>query len=269
MKNFKKGEIVTISPVMVIPKSELSEVGETTETIVQNYCIASSNVSSIALFPFGLSAVANHARPEKANMAMDWFWWNEEERQAKMDATPEKLSGSPFAQLDLAFKAIKDIAVGTELTYDYGHEWADKWAKHLAALNQWHLNSAWIRHAETHHEPPYKQIRGSDKPRFLNFIGAPEGLFRPEWHDKPADPIVPPGDSKDDVTQPVESTEPSALAGYLIEPVAHVADLELSQSRFLSHEAANFTGGAASDDVTYELEVDSFGATVSSISRSS
>jgi hypothetical protein len=185
MRNFKAGEIVTISPTMVMPREQVERMSLETDSVIQNYCIASGSVSSIVLFPFGLSGIANHARAGQANMEMEWHWWSEVEKQNKMNASAEDLSGAAFAQLDIAFRATVDIWEGTELTFDYGEEWADAWESYLGQLNQWLINKAFNEHAEYDDELFSSEVVDLVMPKFHAFIAAPEGFFLPQWHDKP------------------------------------------------------------------------------------
>ena len=180
-QDFKHGDIVTVSPTFVLPKEGVMNIGNDGVTLVQNYCLASPDVANIAFFPFGLGAVANHASPAEANMVLEWHWWNAEDKEKKMQSTANDLSLAPFAQLDIAYRATRDIIEGEELTYDYGVEWADAWAYHLASLNQWHINSSVRDEAENDHRPPDQLVRGSLKPKFFNFIGASDHLFLPHW----------------------------------------------------------------------------------------
>jgi hypothetical protein len=247
MRNFKAGEIVTISPTMVMSKEQVEKTRLESDSVLQNYCIASSSVSSIVLFPFGLSGVANHARAGHANMEMEWHWWSEEEKQNKMSASAEDLSGAAFAQLDIAFHATVDIWEGTELTFDYGDEWADAWVSYLGQLNQWHMNEAWIEHAESNHEAPYSNLKESVRPIFSAFIAAPENFFFPQWHDKPGppptqDPSLAPSESK------LES-EAEAEGEYLVQD---------HTNQTTSHM-----------DTVYEVDVDSLGTVNTATFRNS
>ena len=148
------GELVTVSPILIFPKESVSTAGADRKTVIQNYCIASAEVSNIALFPFGLGNMANHARVEERNMEVEWFWWNDEEKERKLKTSATDLMAAPFAQLDIAYRASRDISEGEELTLDYGDDWAHAWAQHLASLNQWYLNSAARDLAEEDHNPP-------------------------------------------------------------------------------------------------------------------
>lgn len=228
---------MTISPTMVMPKEQVESMSLETDTVLQNYCIASPNVSSIVLFPFGLSGLANHARAGKANMEMEWHWWNEDEKAIKMNASAEALSGAPFAQLDIAFRAKFDIAEGTELTFDYGDEWADAWVSYLGKLNQWHMNAAWVDQAESNHELQSPKVKKLVRPEFYSFIAAPENFFFPQWTDEPVETLL------------VQDPE-SELSEAVAEP-----ELE---SEYLAQDRANHT--ASHMEAVYEIDVDSLGS---------
>jgi SET domain len=246
MKNFKAGEVVTISPTMVMPKEQVERMSRETDSIFQNYCIASPDVSSIVLFPFGLSGIANHARANKANMEMEWHWWSENEML--MNASAEDLSRAAFAQLDIAFRAKVDILEGTELTYDYGDDWADAWANYLGELNQWHINEAWIEHAEANNLPLSSEVVDLVMPKFRSFIAGPKNFFLPHWHDQP-------GSSS---TQERRSEfESESRADYLVQDhknqtTGHVDIIQEIDIDPMGTVNSAFTGNSASyfDDIT-------------------
>jgi hypothetical protein len=58
-KDFKKGDIVTVSPTLLLPKDNIEIIGENSNSVLQNYCIASPN-SSYVFFPIGYSPLINH-----------------------------------------------------------------------------------------------------------------------------------------------------------------------------------------------------------------
>ena len=241
-KDFQEGEIVTISPTMVIPKDEAEAVGYSTRSIIQNYCMSLPNISSLVLFPFGLSALANHARGDRANIEPEWYWWDEEEKESKTALSLEALRAAPFAQLDIAYRATRNISHGDELMFDYGDAWATAWTQHLGELNQWSMKRAWIEHAEANHEHPYSRLGGSERPHFLSFIGAPDQLLLPHWQDP--------------VTEPAD-------------PMSE--DSNTSQSIFETQDTVNSTATltASSIEIGYEMEVDSSGSVINAILRNS
>eukprot|EP01041_Mallomonas_annulata_P004474 gene4474-8909_t len=162
-KDFKKGEIVSISPVLILPKHDVAK----DEGVLLNYCISIEG-SDVALLPVGLGALANHGG-SSANLEMTWYAWSDEEGFAtKFKQSPEILFTSQFAQLDLAYRATRDISAGEELYISYGELWEQKWIAHLDALNEWI------------EEDSENELNIATKPQFRQTIGAPEGLF-PKW----------------------------------------------------------------------------------------
>ena len=127
------GDTLTVSPTLILPKDQVSNVGIELKDVIQNYCIASPDVLNIVFYPFGLGAMANHTSAIKgtANMKLEWYWWNEEEKEIKMNTSAADLESKKFAQLDIAYSALRDIYAGEELTYDYGDDWAQSWTNHL------------------------------------------------------------------------------------------------------------------------------------------
>ena len=107
---------------------------------------------------------------------------DEEEKEIKMNTSAADLESKKFAQLDIAYIALRDIYAGEELTYDYGDDWAQSWTNHLASLNQWYINTAVRDKYENDHKiVPNEVILGaSEKPKYLYFI-ASEDLFLPIW----------------------------------------------------------------------------------------
>lgn len=158
-RSFKKGEIISISPVLVLPKHAVAA----DEGVLLNYCIASTS-SDVALFPIGLIALANHGGSD-SNVAITWFAWDDEERfSEKLKQKPDELLKAHFAQIDIAITATRDIAVGEELLLFYGEPWESSYVEHLDRLDEW------VEEGEA----------DDKKPQFRAPIEAPEGLF-PKW----------------------------------------------------------------------------------------
>lgn len=129
-RDFMKGEIVSISPVLTLPAADIEALES--KSVFQNYCIAPHN-SSVALFPIGYSALANHDKDP--NMVMEWYTWpgdTPEKVKDIFDLPVNDLFAKSFAQLDIAYRATRDIEANTELTIFYGHDWINEWAEHLA-----------------------------------------------------------------------------------------------------------------------------------------
>jgi hypothetical protein len=141
-RHFVKGEIVSISPLLFLPKDEVAEVGTYSDSVLQNHCIASPD-SGIVLFPLGLESLANHAMTDTANMELEIFCWksthptNDVDKMHIINSTFTELSQENFAQLDIAYRATTDIHEGEEMTYNYGKGWINSWASHLVEVNDW------------------------------------------------------------------------------------------------------------------------------------
>ena len=166
-KDFKKDEIISISPVLVLPKHEVERMNDV--SVLYNYVITSEG-SDVAIFPIGLAAMANHGGVE-SNMVMSWYVWsNEDDTFANnLKKTGDDLLASPFAQLDLAYRATRDISAGEELLLFYGEDWENKWVSHLDKLLEW---------------LPESEEEDKNKPQFRHSIEAPSGLF-PKWWKSP------------------------------------------------------------------------------------
>lgn len=212
-RSFKKGEVVTVSPTILIEKDIISSMAESSSSVIQNYCMASHN-SKMAFFPFGWGALANHAPKKQTNLVLDWHWWDsnndydKNEKMRKMSSSLSDLSTAPYAQLDLAYVADRDINAGEELTYYYGDEWTNAWSTHLARVVEWNIKNKLsqevreVRRAlsafevnnyeEEGHVHPNPTVEGvSDNqdvteipiPQFRHFIEIPDHLMIPEWRD--------------------------------------------------------------------------------------
>lgn len=165
---FKKDEIVAISPVLVVPKHGVEEMAE--ESVLLNFCMTTPE-SDVALVPIGYTAMANHGGDD-SNLALSWFAWDGQGQgdfSAKLKMTGDALVSSPFAQLDLSYRATRDIAAGEELTFSYSEGWEIKWVQHLDKLSDW-LQESFDSEEES--------LR--NKPVFRTPIGSPDGLF-PKW----------------------------------------------------------------------------------------
>ena len=177
-RNFSKGEIVSISPVLTLPREELEFIQY--ESVIQNYCIAASN-SSVALFPIGYSALVNHDK--NPNLVMEWYSWPNDppgKLQGLLELPVDDLLKKEFAQLDIAFRATRDIEIHSELTMHYGAAWVEDWAEHLA--NQVAFDSLDAKEKEL--------LESEDaRPWFRAFIEPPATMTWPEgWRQLPKSP---------------------------------------------------------------------------------
>ena len=79
-KSFTKGDVVSVTPVLVLPLHALEM--EADYSVLINYCITSfdraplgdkyANKSDVALLPLGTAGMINHGAGRTANVEMDW-----------------------------------------------------------------------------------------------------------------------------------------------------------------------------------------------------
>lgn len=60
-----------------------------------------------------------------ANAKTEWFFWNED--ASVLTKYPEELFASATTPVFLAYRAVRAISTGEEITIDYGHAWAKRW----------------------------------------------------------------------------------------------------------------------------------------------
>jgi len=125
-KSFKKGEVISVSPVLVLPRHELIEISD--ETVLLNYCMTSDSDVDVALLPIGLPVIANHATRDEFNMNIRWY------DETLKESDPVKLFKSLNAPMDFEYYASRDIERGEELTIYYGEAWENKW-KEFSSLD--------------------------------------------------------------------------------------------------------------------------------------
>jgi hypothetical protein len=153
-KAHKKGDVVSISPALVLPKHTVYTTNDT--SLLINYCIC-SNGSDVALVPIGLAGVMNHGG-SSANVAMDWMVWEGMESRLSWDV--QDLESAPFAPLDIQVIATRDIKKGEEILLHYGVEWEEEWTEYVHAMMEWNSNHG-----------------HGLQPQFRHHIGAPAGFF--------------------------------------------------------------------------------------------
>ena len=177
-KHFQKGDIVSISPIVLQPKHEVIALRD--DSIMLNFCITSPE-SDVSILPLGMAAMINHGGIH-SNLDLSWHIWPGEKDMfdTVMNIDPKYLvirewmkenntnhSNSTYTQLYLAYTANRDISSGEEVLINYGIDWELKWSRHLRLLNDWMLES---------------EERGeSVKPLFRHSIEAPPGLFPDHW----------------------------------------------------------------------------------------
>lgn len=158
-KAFKKGELIQVSPVLVLPKHEVIAVSDE-KCVLINYCISRPD-SDVALLPINHVGLCNH--DIKANAAIEWFFWSSKEQShSQLDVDPDKLVSATASKLFLGYRATRDIQEGEEITINYGAEWEQEWADYMERRKEFRML-----------EEPL--------PLFRRAIDAPAGFFPSRW----------------------------------------------------------------------------------------
>lgn len=175
-RNYKKGEIVTISPVLFLPKHRMQDESIYT-SVLFNYCLTSEG-SDVALLPIGFGSMINHGGKTKSNVYIDWYNW---ESQGNNDKNNHKnnnnnlpsiewkaiqLERNPFAPLDIQYIATKDISIGDEILLSYGEKWEIEWKKYFNNLEKWHGT-----------DPETNENNIIERPQFRQSIEVPKSFF--------------------------------------------------------------------------------------------
>lgn len=163
---FKKGEVVSISPVLIMPKHVLNDINS--NSVLINYVLSLVN-SDVALFPLGRAGMVNNGG-EEASLTVHWYDW-ESRRVLPMGQMPEavrykhidELEAHPFASLDICYVATRDITKGEELTLPYGEQWESTWQIYQMELMK------------------YKTGTSEGRPLFMEPIGLNADMFPPSW----------------------------------------------------------------------------------------
>lgn len=157
-KAYKKGDIVMLSPVLILPKQDIIDLTIDSSLLI-NYCITSNN-SDIALLPISVGGLINHGG-KKSNV--DVMWHLESDTKTYLSESPIKLSKLNFAPLSIKYVANRPILIGEEITVNYGLEWEKEWYEYLVNLKDW--NKKHFNHGHFM------------KPQFRKMIEAPNGMF--------------------------------------------------------------------------------------------
>ena len=166
---FEKGEVVTVSPVFLLPRHKVEK--QNPNSLLINYCI-SRNDSDVALLPTGLAGMMNHNNGENGdipNIRMEWHSWNSPGGRAKIKWEIEPLESAEFPPLYIRYIAERNIYPDEELTISYGEDWSIEWNKYDESLRNL--------------ECPLGDEKNEDstEPQFRHFITAPEGFFPPQF----------------------------------------------------------------------------------------
>jgi hypothetical protein len=183
-RSFKKGEVVTVTPVLSMSRS-LVDSGHIETNDLINYCIASKS-SEMVLFPLNYPAVINHGFENTSNVRLDWFNWagipginesyayylrNIVNNDHSLQKTIHELIYSPFAQLDLAYIATRDIAENEEILLHYGRRWELAWEEYQKLCGYSRMKKEiWKREM-----PDCSYV-------FREYIEAPDGMYPDHWY---------------------------------------------------------------------------------------
>ena len=163
-KSFSSGDIVSISPALVIPTDAWTY--RVDDSVFINYCLWQPG-SKIGLLLLGHAAMVNHQNSFDANVIIEWctnfddidFGFQSSSGSSTITeatTTPtaarsqscqprstlehtyvgnldiNRLLSSAFTNVDVALIAVSDIKVGDEITVNYGEEWLSEWANFLS-----------------------------------------------------------------------------------------------------------------------------------------
>jgi uncharacterized protein len=142
-RDFKKGEIVTVSPILAVPAEAIEDSYE--DSIIVNYCFSCGDNFDFVLFPLGLLAMANHASRNgtfgQVNMRLAWYNFHADD-DSDNSRSPSELSikditESSFSVLDVSVVATRDISAGDELLLNYGYNWEKQWKLYERDNKRW------------------------------------------------------------------------------------------------------------------------------------
>ena len=138
-RKFQSGELVTVSPVLVVPKHAIIRGGR--GLVLINYCLSTNN-TDVAILPVGTAGMINHGKPDQVNVELRWYDWHGRDVMSILDTidVERDLIGAKSARLFLGYYATRPISSGEELLMSYGNEWEEEWKRYLNILSVW-LNS--------------------------------------------------------------------------------------------------------------------------------
>jgi hypothetical protein len=207
-KAYHVGDVVSIAPVLTLQREMVEK--SRIDSVLMNYCLTlSGNVTDVTLFPLHNAVLINHGAKEKANLKARWFDWssipsegsyfehlsgNALDLKTHLSQSPAELFAAPFAHLDIAYIATRDIAAGEELLFYYGDSWVAAWESYLMELTTW-LEERKEEIQRTHSLTTSQLLRDGrllesvissleapdDIPRFRAFIELEGDLFPAHW----------------------------------------------------------------------------------------
>lgn len=158
--DFKEGELVDVSPVLVLPKHEVQKASDSTCVLI-NFCFSRPD-SYLAFLPIGYGAVCNHGG-KNANVAIEWHCWGGSFKEDVFKLSPKDLLQLESAKLYFGYRALRDIKMGEEILIDYGESWEADWNKYLKAKKE------------------FKKLQ-PNIPLFRRPIELPESMFSYNWY---------------------------------------------------------------------------------------
>jgi hypothetical protein len=136
--SYRTGDVVHISPVIILPKHTILKASNVSNSTVLNYCL-SNNRSDVAILPLGLGAMVNHAlSPSLPNVEVSWHSWNGSLPEMLQEGYPLNLTEIELATsplFNIQYKALRDIAVGEEILLSYGKDWEEEWKSHQTSCS--------------------------------------------------------------------------------------------------------------------------------------
>jgi hypothetical protein len=195
-KKFLAGELITVSPVLPVPMSIVSESIDA--SVWMNYVLTAVN-ASIGLHPLGYIGMINHGPsyhdtyPHIANIQLQWFDWQVYAgKDCGIDSIHSILSSTSQHEvlscrftLDIAAYAIRDIEVDEELLMDYGIEWVEAWNYWVQALKDYEANTA-TQSSSDNDDNANQEAKKEDegwkiRPSFRHPIMLPPGFLPENW----------------------------------------------------------------------------------------
>ena len=201
-RDFKAGEIVLVSPVLLLAREMVERTRET--SVLMNYCFTPpGEASDIVLFPLNNAVALNHQPSGLANLDFDWYDWARvstrgayfeqsnnitRDLNALLRLSVDEVLSAPLAQFDLAFTALTDIAEGDELTINYGDSWRAAWELYGQDMDVWHAEyqAAWDHFLEENpdedtFDASLFQYDYMTLPQFRSFIEVRRSMFPVHW----------------------------------------------------------------------------------------
>lgn len=139
-KNFTKGEIVSVSPVLLFEMDNVVKYG-TDNSVMINSMLGHPN-SDVLILPIGSIAMVNHQSVKTGRNNVVFEWCDMFNNRHNKDTPLNVLLSTIFSPLDIAYRATRDIAAGEELFLDYGEKFSNQHSSYLTNLLNYHQNAA-------------------------------------------------------------------------------------------------------------------------------